>query len=148
MAVIQWVTRTSAVWRGISGFDSGSAADTGAAYHTGSSGTPLFGPQSLSGIELRRAPRRDDASRHGYQQQRNGDQAKYCRVERPGLVKQGTNQPRCAGTGYQSECQAKQGRFQSIHQHQAQELVALRAECNANADLVRALGNEIGQHSI
>ena len=69
-------------------------------------------------------------------------------VEWTGSVQDGSYERGCRrATGHADE-QAKQDRAQAIEQHQAQYLRSLRAQCDANANLRDALGDEIRQHSI
>src|SRR6266511_2994529 len=112
-------------------------------------------------VYLRRPPRRNPTGyeRHEDQQQCNDSNGQgishadskklfsHSRLPRPAPERLAVQQTLQAITNCCAHCQSQQDQFHSLPNHQPQDVGGLRAERHTNADLVRALGDRIGQHA-
>src|ERR1700693_2247214 len=99
-------------------------------------------------IDAYRTPCRYVTSEKSDADEKNSDTRKCERVRRPDAVKQSRHQVRNDQRTNKSYRSAGNGQPQSLTQNHSQDVAALRAEREANADVVRALADNVGNHSV
>jgi hypothetical protein len=107
----------------------------------------LFGSQCVHRIEARCAPRRNDTCEHGHGEQRCGNCDKDLRIERLDLIEQAAHQPAGLQACCESHNETEDRRPHSVEQHLPHHLFAFCTQCDADADLGRALRCEVRHYA-
>src|SRR5712664_2200772 len=108
----------------------------------------LFVAEGYDGVDAGGTTGGDEASQQGDESEQGGDAGKGERVGGADAEEKAGQEARDRQGGGNSQCEAEQRQTSSVTQDEAEDIPALGAEGNADAEFLGALGDAVGDEAV